>query len=179
MPIPFVDLGEEEHSGIAGYLRFVDEPDGKGIRGALFIMSTRGEPLEFTFTRIDVRSGVLWRAGDAKRQAVASLTKTLFEAANHVPDLLIALAKETPLRLFSEDLEVRVPVCLVDAQGPQPMAPMENAQRISDSATLIWANGWPTPNGALARIVEILGSRELLLEPFDRAALGLQEAFDG
>ena len=178
MPIPFVDLDEEEHSGIAGYLRFVDEPEGKGIRGALFLMSTRGEPLEFTFTRIDVRSGVLWRAGEAKRQAVVSLTKTLFDAANRVPDLLIALAEETPVRLFSEDLEVRVPVCLVAAQDPEPMAVTENAQRISDSTILVWVNGWPTPNGTPARIVEILGGRQLLLEPFDRAALGLQEAFD-
>ena len=178
MPIPFRDLTECDHPGVAGFLRFVDEPDGRSVRGALFLMSTRGEPLEFSFTRIDVRSGVLWRAGEAKRQAVASLTKTLFEAANRVPDLVLALAEETPARVFSEDLAVRVPVCRVAAQDSGPMALSETAQRISDSLTLMWVNGLPAPDGMPAKTVETLESRQLLREPFDRAALGLQEAFD-
>ncbi len=178
MPIPFRDLGEEEHSGDAGYLRFIDEPDGKGIRGALFLMSTRGEPLEFNFTRIDVRSGVLWRAGEARRQAVLALTKTLFEASNHVPDVVLTLVEETPPRLFSEDIEVRIPVCRVASGVLGPMAQLEEAQHLSDSMTLIWVNGLPQPEGAPAKTVELLSARQLLLEPFGRVVLGLQEAFD-
>ncbi len=98
MPVPFIDLADEERSGAAGYLRFVEEPDGRGVRGALFIMSTRGEPLEFTFSRIDLPSSVLWNASQARRHAVSSLMKALFGAANRVPDLLLALAEEIPER---------------------------------------------------------------------------------
>ena len=97
MPIPFRDLGEDEPSGAAAYLRFRDEPDGNGIRGALFIMSPRGDPLEFSFTRTDVRSGVLWRTGQARSRALASLTKALFESTTRVPEVVLALANETPV----------------------------------------------------------------------------------
>ena len=86
MPIPFRDLNEDENAGVVGYLRFVDEPDGKGMRGALFVMSTRGEPIDFSFTRIDVHGGYLWRAGESRRQAVTALTKALFQSAGRVPE---------------------------------------------------------------------------------------------
>jgi hypothetical protein len=170
-------LSEEEHPGVAAYLRFIDEPDGKGIRGALFIMSTRGDPLEFSFTRIDLRSSVLWRAGRARSRAVTSLTKALFESASHVPDVVFALANETPAEVFSEDLGVQIPVCMIATQGPGP-GPPEEAQHPSDSVSLIWVNGQPAPGGASSKMVEALGARGLLLEPFDRAALGIQEAFE-
>ena len=178
MPVPFRDLSEEEHPGVAAYLRFIDEPDGKGIRGALFIMSTRGDPLEFSFTRIDVRLSVLWRAGRARSRAVTSLTKALFESASHVPDVVFALANETPAEVFSEDLGVQIPVCMIGTQGPGSVAPSEEAQHPSDSVSLIWVNGQPAPGGAPVKMVEILDGRRLLLEPFDRAALGIQEAFE-
>jgi hypothetical protein len=178
LPIPFVNLGDGEHSGVAGYLRFAEEPDGKGVRGALFIMSTRGEPLGFSFTRTDFRPGVLWRLGDAKRQAVCSLTKALFEAADRVPDVVFTLAEEMPARVFSEDMAVQVPVCRVAASDLGPVAQSEQVQHISDSIALIWVNNPPPPDAASAKTVETLESRQFLLEPFERASLGLQEAYE-
>ena len=177
MPIPFRDLGDEAHSGVAGYLRFVDEPDGKGVRGAMFTMSTRGEPLEFSFTRIDVRLSVLWRAGEARRSAVVPLAKVLFEAATRVPDVVLALAEETPPRVFTEDLEVQVPLCRVAAGDRGPMAFSEESERISDSLTLVWVNGFPPPEGPGRKTIDLLNSRHLLLEPFTRAEKGLEEGF--
>jgi hypothetical protein len=178
LPIPFVNLGDGEHSGVAGYLRFTDEPDGKGVRGALFIMSTRGEPLGFSFTRTDFRPGVLWRLGDARRQAVSSLTKALFEAADRVPDVVFTLAEEMPARVFSEDMAVQVPVCRVAASDLGPVAQSEQVQRISDSIVLIWVNEPPAPGAAAGKTVDLLDSRQFLLEPFERASLGLQEAYE-
>jgi hypothetical protein len=178
LPIPFVDLGGDEHSGVAGFLRFVDEPGGNGVRGALFLMSTRGDPLEFGFTRVDVRGGVLWRAGEARRRSVTSLTKSLFEASSRVPDVVLVPADEAPPRVFSEDLEVRVPVCRVASGDWGPVAQSEEAQQLSTSLSLIWVNGLPAPDGNSARTIGLLSERQLLLEPFDRALLGLQEAFD-
>lgn len=178
MPIPFRDLGQEVHPGVAGYLRFVDEPDHKGIRGALFVMSIRGEPVEFCFARVDVYSGVLWRTGQSKRRAIASLTKALFQGANQAPDAVLALAEETPPEVFSEDLEVHVPLCLVTKSDPGAVALSDKSERISDSLVLVWVNSIPEPEGLGRKTIDFLNSRRLLLEPFERAALGLQEAFD-
>ena len=177
MPIPFRDLGEDEPSGAAAYLRFIDEPNGKGIRGALFIMSPRGDPLEFSSTRIDVPSGVLWRARPTRSRALASLAKALFESTSRVPQVVFALAKETPVEVFSEDLNVQVPLCRVGGHDAGPAA-AEEAQHPSDSVSLLWVNGPPEAGGASAKMIEVLESRKLLLEPFNRAALGIQEAFE-
>ena len=177
MPIPFRDLGDDEPAGVAAYLRFVDEQDGRGIRGALFVMSTRGEPLEFTFTRIDVPTSVLWRAGQARSRAVSLLTKALFDSTNRQPDMVLALAAETPSTVFSEEIGVEVLLCRVATEDSAPMAPTEEAQRIFDSITLYWINGLPAPGTAPAKTVELLASNQLLVEPFHRAALGIEEAF--
>ena len=178
MPVPFIDLADEERSGAAGYLRFVEEPDGRGVRGALFIMSTRGEPQEFTFSRIDLPSSVLWNASQARRHAVSSLMKALFGAANRVPDLLLALPEEIPDRVFYEDLEIQVPLCMVATELSGLSELPANALRLSDSNSLVWSHGHPAPGELAAKTIQLLDDRRLILEPFERASLGLQEAFD-
>ena len=178
MPIPFRDLGEDEPSGVAGFLRFISEPDGGGIRSALFIMSARGEPIEFAFTRVDVPSGVLWRPGHARRQAVFALTKALFESASNRADVVLSLAEETPSSVFSDDMRPDVPLCRVAFQDSAAMAPSEKVQRLSESLLLYWTNGLPSSSSVSARTVELLGQRQLLIEPFERAAQGIREAFD-
>ena len=178
MPIPFRDLNEDENSGVVGYLRFVDEPDGKGIRGALFVITTRGEPLDFSFTRIDVRGGFLWRAGESRRQAVTALIKSLFQSASRIPSVIVALADEVPPRVFTEDLEVHGPLCRVVTTEMTPEAASEEQERISDSLDLFWVNGRPPPDSSAGKIIESLNGRQLLLEPFERASIGLEEAFN-
>lgn len=177
MPIPFRDLMDDEPAGVAAYLRFVDEPGGRGIRGALFIMSTRGEPLEFTFTRIDSPASVLWRAGQARGQAVSLMVKALFESAARRPDVVLALARETPPAVFADDIAVEAPLCRVAAEDSTPMASAETVQRISDAITLYWVNGLPKPGESPANTVELLVRNQMLVEPFDRAARGIEEAF--
>ncbi len=178
MPIPFRDLGEDEPSGVAGFLRFIDEPDGRGIRGALFIMSSRGEPIEFVFTRIDIGSGFLWRPGQARSWAVSALAKALFESANNEADVLLSLANETPPAVFSDDIIPEVPLCRVASEDTVATAPSENEQRLSESQTLYWANGLPPPDSVTAKTIELLEQHRLLIEPFERAAIGIQEAFE-
>src|SRR6266581_2475393 len=108
MAVPFRDLTQDEGLGLAGYLRFVDEADGKGIRGALFLVTAKGEPMDFSFCRIDVPSSFLWRPGQARQHAVSALTKSLFVASPKEPTLLLALGEEVSPRLFTEDIEVLV-----------------------------------------------------------------------
>ena len=178
MPIPFRDLGEDEPSGVAGFLRFIDEPDGSGIRGALFIMSARGEPIEFAFTRIDVRSSVLWRPGHARSRAVSALTKALFESSSNQTDVVLTLAEETPPAVFSENIRPEIPLCRIASQDSVAVAPSEAAQPLSESLMLYWINGLPPSDSVTARTIELLEQRQLLIEPFERAALGIQEAFN-
>ena len=178
MPIPFRDLGEDEPSGVAGFLRFIDEPDGRRIRGALFIMSARGEPVEFAFTRIALSSSVLWRLGHARSRSISALTKALFESASNQADVVFSLAEETPPAVFSDSISPEVPLCRVASQDSVSVAPTEETQQLSESLTLYWTNGLPPPGSVTAQIVELLGQRQLLIEPFERVALGIQEAFD-
>jgi len=178
LPVPFRDLSREDDAGVAGYLRFVDEPDGKGIRGALFVVSSRGEPLDFSFTRVDLRGGFLWRQGEAKRQAVAALAKSLFEAARRAPTVLIALADEVSPRVFTEDIEVGVPLCRVSTGEIEIQAASEEKERLSDAVDLFWVNGQPPPDSPARSLVDALNGRNILIEPFERASIGIREAFD-
>ena len=164
MPIPFQDIAGEEAAAAVAYLRFLEDPNGGRIQGALFVTNGRGDPLEFCFTRVESGSGTLWRPGQAYRRAVADLVKALFEAANHLPDLVLALAEEIPAEIFADDMEVQIPVCLVGDSG-------------AGVGTHQWIDREPTAGTAVASLVESLQSRNLLLEPFRRAAQGLEEAF--
>lgn len=177
LPVPFRDLTAGENTGEVGYLRFIDEPDGKGIRGALFIVSSRGEPLDFSFTRIDVHSSFLWRAGEARRQAVTALIKALFQAATRVPALILALADEVPPRVFTEDIEVGIPLCRVTMAKIAVRAASEEEERLSDSVDLFWVNGRPPPGSPARSLIEAFNGRQLLIEPFERASIGIQEVF--
>lgn len=177
MAIPFRDLREEDGLGLAGYLRFVTEEDGRGIQGALFLINARGEPIEFAFSRIDVPASFLWRPGEARRRAIASLAATLFEACPKVPDLLLALAAEVHPRLFTEDLLVQVHVCrLADAEGA-PQALGETAEVLPGRLHLFWVSDPPGDEAPARLLLDALLAHQLLTEPFERAAGGLSEAF--
>ena len=166
MAIPFREITGDEPPAAVAYLRILEADSGAAVRiqGALFVTDGRGDPLEFCFTRVEAEAGVLWDPGRAYRRTVVVLIKALFEAANHQPDLVFALAEELPPEIFADDIDVQVPVCLVGAPG-------------SDLVPLHWIVGEPAAGSPLSGLVESLRSRELLLEPFRRAAQGLEEAF--
>ncbi len=177
MPVPFRDLRNEDDLGLAGYLRFVTEDDGRGIRGALFLVNARGEPVDFAFSRIDVPASFLWRAGEAKRQAVASLAAVLFQACPRIPSLLLALSDEVHPRVFTEDLLVEVPLCRITEGDNAPYSATESLETLSDTVHLFWAGQVPEGEGSARRLLDALHGRQLTIEPFDRAARGIDEAF--
>jgi hypothetical protein len=160
-----------------GFLRFVDEAGGKGVRGALFLISSRGEPVDFCFTRIDVHRSFLWRRGGARRQAVTSLIKVLFQAANRVPVLILALASEIPPQLFVEDIQVQVPLCLI-APCEAPLQAATPGSRPVGEIDLAWVTERPDGESEAMRLLEGFMRRHDPLEPFERAAAGLEEAFN-
>ena len=164
MAVPFRDIAGDEPAAALAYLLFLEAGNGAAIKGALFVTNRRGDPLEFCFTRVNADTSVLWDSGRAYRRAVAVLVRALFEAANHQPDLVLALSEEIPPEVFTEDIDVQVPVCLVGDPG-------------ADVVPLHWIDGDPEAGSVLSGLVESLRSHDLLLEPFRRAAQGLEEAF--
>ena len=177
MPVPFRDLRDEDSLGLAGYLRFISEENGRGIRGALFLVNARGEPVDFAFSRIDVPASFLWRAGEAKRHAVASLAAVLFHACPKAPSALLALSDEVHPRLFTEDLVVEVPLCRVAEGDNVPCAVDESVEALSSTLHLFWVGQTPDDNSMARRVLSALQSRQITTEPFERAAKGIEEAF--
>lgn len=177
MPIPFRDLSESTNLGLAAFLRFIEEPEGKGIRSAIFLITDRGEPIEFSFTRIEIGASFLWREGDAKRHAVVNLCKKMFEATSGVPSLILALEDEVAPQVFAEDLSVNIPICRVSSKTTTIHDPTEMAEALGDTLSLFWVGGQPESDDPARNLLEALQIRQLLTEPFDRAEVGLNEAF--
>ena len=177
MPVPFKDLTTDQDSGVAGYLKFVDEEDDKGMQAALFLVSSRGAPLDYCFTRVDVHNSFLWRQGDARRNAVTALAKVLFGGTSRTPDLILSLAEEVPPRVFADDVAVNIPLCRISTSNVTVQAASEESENFGDSINVVWATKKPTPDSDARNLMEALISRQLRLEPFERAALGLEEAF--
>lgn len=150
----------------------------RGLRGALFVVNGVGEPLEFTFARVDVRATVLWRPGDAARSAIAQLARVLFPALSSRPDCLLMLASEVPPRLFIDDMMVEIPTCRIGGESSIHTAD-ETIERVNDVHHLFWIGPSPTSDMRARALVDALQSRDLLLEPFDRAAAGISEAYLG
>ncbi len=173
MAVPFHDVKNEDHLGLAAYLRFLEEAGGKGIRGGLFFVNARGEPAEFTFSRVEVTPSFLWRPGDQLRAAVAALSRSLFAAAHSQPAVLLSLADEVPQRVFIDDLNVNIPLCLVSLMKTDGEEPPTSAGHFQ----LIWVGDPPGPYAPARQLLQALQARGVTVEPFDRAAIGLVEAF--
>ena len=177
--MPFLDIASGEDPAPVAYLRFVGEADGRGLRGCMFVVSMQGDPLEFCCTRVDLPTGPLWSRGPALRRAVAELARALFQAGSLRPGAVFCLSAETPQEVFSQDIEAQVPVCQVSV-GPGGNSPGTYAgPGEGRSVSLYWQND-PAPagsgDGPLGRY---LASPHRLMEPFERAGLGLEEVFSG
>jgi hypothetical protein len=180
VPIPFRDEDERDEWGTAAHLRLEPDPDRAGYRGALFQINARGEPVEFTYNRVETPNSFLWRPADVRRAALRRLTASLLAACPQTPRVLFALAAEVPSELFAQDLQAAVPVCRV-ATGLETTeySTLEVAEMLDqdDPVHLFWFPAPPavgSPEGALTRHLTAHG---LLLEPFERAAIGLAEVY--
>jgi hypothetical protein len=162
---------------LIGYLRFVEEDGGRGMRGALFLVNSRGEPMDFSFARVDVHASFLWRPGESRRQAVVALSRTLFTAATHVPHLLVALAEEVPAAVFIDDLAVSIPLCRLAGPTALAYASTESLEELPGAQHLFWVGPPPEAESNARGLLDALVARQGLVEPFERASLGLQEAY--
>ncbi len=180
MPVPFRDEADVDRFGSAAFLRIVPAADGDAFLGALFLVNGRGEPVEFTYNRLEIVQRFLWRADDLRRHAARRLTGSLFEVCPRIPALILCLADEAPAELFSEDIGVELPtVRLAEQSAVIGQSALESRELVEGSVPLqIFWNGSVPGEGEVARtLVDHLAERGLLLEPFDRALVGLHEVY--
>jgi hypothetical protein len=181
MTVPFRDAAELEAGGTAAYLRVTPGRTSSERMGGLLQVNAKGEPVEFTFSTVQVPGGALWRAGEAERSGVRSLMTSLFQATQRSPLLLLCLAREVPPELFRDELEVLLPVCRLAAEGD--VAQLDRGevaeQAHEPSVHLFWRPGPPASESPPRRLLDSLARRGLLLEPFERIPAGLREALAG
>ena len=178
MTVPFRDAAELEAGGTAAYLRVTPGRTRSERLAGLLQINAKGEPVEFAFSTVQVRSGALWRAGEAERGGLRSLTTSLFQASQRTPLLVLCLAREIPTELFRDELEVLLPICRLAAEADvAELDRGEVAEMAAEPAIhLFWRPGPPAPESPARRLLDSLARRGLLLEPFERIPAGLQEA---
>jgi len=179
VPVSFRDVRNDEEE-LAGFLRFVREDSGRGIRGGLFVVNTRGEPVSFTYSRADLPTSVLWRARDANRRTMANLAATLFDACLQSPAVLLTLAEEIPADTFAGDLVIQAPLCRVDAAASRARMKRDPDGLIAVTEGvpgLTWLGSPPGPDSVAERVVHLLLAHQLITEPFERAAIGLDAVY--
>ena len=143
----------------------------------MFATSARHLPLEFCFTRVDVTPSVLWGEEQARRVAILSLIQELFRSVNRVPDVVMGLADEIPPLIFSEELRVDVSVCRVSRDPAPRRGPSEEIERLGASLSLVWSTPSPSESTVARRLLRELAQYPDPMEPFERAAAGIAEAY--
>ena len=180
MPIPFRDSDDLNELGTAGYLKIEPSSAGFGYLGALFLINARGEPIEFTYNRIETPHTFLWRQTDIRRHAARKLTTSLFSLCPKTPRLILCLAEEVGSELFCQDIQLSIPVCRIAPAIRAASFSGQETQEVTDASeamNLFWFPGNPQHDSSERLLLNKLTSRGLLVEPFDRAAIGLKEVY--
>ena len=164
MPIPFNEPEKNQRSGVAAWLRFADEEDGRGIRASLFETSGEGKPLAFFFTRIDRYDSSLRRSEIPTEAALALLAGALFRAAAPSPSLLIGADDDLTRQAVAGDREIALSCCLIGPVGATPFSTS-------------WIGEEPRQASEARRLFDEVMAHGAPLEPFDRADDALAEAF--
>ena len=173
MPIPFDDPGEvSTDSGVIAWLRVLEEDSGGGVVAALFETSGSGEPLGFHFSRRVLDDAEADSATDC--DAVPSLVKALLQASTSAPSLLVGPAAEIPYGPVVSAMRIRVPFCLLEPAG-EPSAPDDAA---SNRIRQTWVAPAPQGNTPALRLLHDALDSSDPLEPFERIAKALREAFN-
>ncbi len=160
-------------TGGVGWLKFMAEEDGRGIRAALLQTSAQTELQDFCFTRADCRA-----VGGFDPDILRHLVSFLFRNAAVAPRLLLGLADEIPPGLFAADLDLRVPCCRMGLPETSVQIEGDPLAHGSMYPQWLWETARPGRTSDTQRLFRALQERANLCEPFQRAAAGLQEAFD-
>ncbi len=180
MSIPYHDADELSDLGIAGYLKIQPTQNSSGYLAALFLINARGEPIEFTYNRIETPHTFLWRQADIRRHAIKKITTSLLSLCPKVPRLILCLAEEVSSEIFCQDIQLSVPVCrVVPAIKALPYSATEIQDRIEaeEPMNLFWYPEMPSDGSTELILLQTLSEKGLLIEPFERALIGLKEVY--
>jgi hypothetical protein len=181
VPIAFTDVEDLGEFGSAAYLKLESSPDNACCLGALLVISPRGEPLEFGYNRVRVPQAFLWREADLRRYVQRRLTGSLLSVCSQQPRLLLCLAGEVDTPLFSQDLQLEVPVVRVGLAGPRLRHVDTETGEVLDEEDppphISWQPAPPDMASLERQLFEHLSTHGLLLEPFERALTGLREVY--
>jgi len=181
VPIPFTDVEEVAGLGSAAYLKVESSRDGACAHGGLFVMTARGEPLEFGYNRVRVPQPFLWREADLERHVQRRLTASLLSVCSQQPRILLCLAGEVGIWLFGKDLQVEVPVARLAPPTPARRVDHTTGEVLEDDdrplANVSWQPEAPDAGSLERDLFDHLATHGLLLEPFERAAAGLREVY--
>ena len=180
VPIPFRDEVDADRFGSAAFLRIVPADRGDGFLGALFLTNAHGEPVEFTYSRLEIVQRFLWRQEDLRRHAARRLAASLFEVCPRIPAVILCLADEAPAELFANDITVSFPTVRVAEQSAVIGQSANESREVVEGAVpvqIFWNGSVPGEEDGARLVVRQLAERGLLLEPFDRALTGLREVY--
>ena len=180
MPIPYRDADDLNELGAAGYLKIEPSSGGPGYLGALFLINARGEPVEFTYNRIETPHTFLWRQDDIRRHAERKLTTSLLAICPRTPRILLCLAEEVGSALFCQDIQLSIPVCRIAPAMKTTAFSGQETQEVTEASepmNLFWFPGSPKDDSIERRLFRELTSRGLLVEPFERGSVGLREVY--
>lgn len=180
MPIAYRDADDLDDLGLATFLRIERSTRGSTYLGALFTVNARGEPIELIYNALETPTPLLWRPADLRRHAERRLTTSLLSAAESAPRLLFCLADEVSVELFTQNVQVEVPVGRVERPADEPAA-LDTDERslpaLPGSVHVFWQPAPPGEDSPERALFEQLSARGLLLEPFSRAADALREIY--
>ncbi len=180
MPIAFRDADDDDGLGSVAFLKLECSPDNACCLGALFVVSARGEPLEFGYNRVRVPQPYLWRPADLRRYTERRLTTSLLSVCSQRPRLVLCLASEVGAELFGQDLSIELPVARIGAVAVYRQVDTETGEVLEEEyepPPVAWQPGPPDDGSLERRLFEHLSAHGLLLEPFDRALVALREVY--
>jgi hypothetical protein len=179
MPIPFRDQEDLQNLGNAAFLKLEEKTDPPGYRAALFQINARGEPVEFTYNRVDTPNTFLWRPADVKLAAGRQLAASLLKLSPRAPRIILCLAEEIPSEIFGEDIAVALPVCRIARADFATAAAVDLNEQTGERVPLqfLWQPAPPDDDTPERLLFQQLVVHGLLLEPFERASAGLDELY--
>ena len=149
----------------AAYVDVIWLQESQTFYGALLILDSRGQPLEFVHNCLVAPSGFLWPEDQVRSVGVASLCHSLFAACTREPELIVCCDS------LGSPKYCKTEIC--------PMAPFAQVTASRDCAPedWTWINDPPTPAMGAHALGESLRKRGLTVEPFSRIHAGLREVY--
>lgn len=165
MPVPYRKSPRSIATHSAAYLDVLWIRSEQTFYGALLLIDSRGQPLEFVHNTLSAPTGFLWPEEQVRVQGVAALSHSLFEACQREPEILVCNDSLGAPEFCRMELAPSIPfVQVVDTGDDSPVA-------------WNWMNDPPTAGMAASSLSDELRVRGFALEPFSRIRQGLRELY--